>query len=826
MVVAREARRSGRVDMDRIWRRIGRAVVHHGRIVGVVAAVVTVVLAVGLTRLQFETSQASLISPSSEVYKISQRYQDSFGGEPMIVLFSGPVDQLVTGDNLATLRALESEIRATGHFNAVLGPAMALDFAAAQLDIAPTMLAGASAREQAAAPDDAARTAIADRYNALLASEANRLGAAGEKSLDNPAFVQFLLTEADGSIRAALGDNFPDPDHGVMVVRLPGNVSIADQGVLADEVRTIVARHPVAGFEVIATGPPVLLKEINDYLQSGMATLGALAAVVMLGLLWLVFRARWRLLSLGVVVLGLVWAFGALGYLGVPLSMVTISGLPILLGLGVDFAVQTHNRFEEELRAGRPGDGAVDTVMAQMAPPLTIAMLAAVAGFLALQLSEVPMIKDFGVLLGVGMVVLVVEAIVVTTSLLRWREHRSPSAPGEPTAGLVDRITRGATHLAPRWAVAIAAVGLVLGAAGLVVEGTTPVQTDPEAWVGSDSASVKELVALRAGTGFSSELGFEVEADDVTSTEVVAWIDTYARRQMAAHPDALVRPDSLATIVSAVTGATPAGEDVEALLSVAPVDVVSSFVSPDHRSTNLIFPIAPLSLQERESLLDEMVADLDPPAGVTATPSGLAVIGIELVNALEANRQVLTLAALGLVALWLLAVYRRPLLVLLPLIPVIAAVGASGLAIDLLGLELTPLTTVSGPLAIAITTEFSVLLLARFLEERRAGADAGAAVERAASRIGRAFLASGLTLLGGFVVLAFSPMPLLIDFGVVVALDVALALVCVLVMLPPLLQVASRWLPMERAAAAHLHHDVVDLTERVPVPAARDQLSR
>ena len=142
--------------------------------------------------------------------------------------------------------------------------------------------------------------------------------------------------------------------------------------------------------------------------------------------------------------------------------------------------------------------------------------------------------------------------------------------------------------------------------------------------------------------------------------------------------------------------------------------MVKSFISSDGRHTNLIFPIANLSLQAREDLLDSMVADLDPPPGVTASPSGLVVLGIELVNNLEANRQVLTLAALGLVALWLLLVYRRPVTALLPLVPVTMAVGASALAVNLLGLELTPLTTVSGPLAIAITTEFSVLLMSRY----------------------------------------------------------------------------------------------------------------
>lgn len=781
--------------MERIWHSIGSVMIRRARVVGAVVLAVTVVMAGGLTRLEFETSQASLIEPSSDVYETSVRYQEQFGGEPMIVLFTGSVDELVTPDNLAQLRALETELRDTGEFTAVLGPAMALEFAARQLEIVPAMLAEASAREQAAAPDEASSAAVEQRYADLLASESRRLSEAGEATLDNPAFARFLLHEADGQLRAALGDNFPDPGHAVLIVRLPGNASIADQGVLADEVRTIVARHPIAGFDVVATGPPVLLKEINDYLRGGMAVLGGLAALVMIGLLWLVFRVRWRLLSLGVVVVGLVWSFGALGYLGVPLSMVTISGLPILLGLGVDFAVQTHNRFDEELRAGAIPEAGLDAVMARMAPPLTIAMVAAVAGFLALQLSAVPMIKDFGVLLAVGMVVLVVEAIVVTTALLLWRERHHPSRPAVAHRGVIDRATAAAARLTPRWAIPLVAIGLLIGGTGLVVEGTTPIQTDPEAWVGADSDSVKELVELREGTGFSSELGLSIEADDVTSTEVVAWIDAYARRQMAAHPEALVRPTSLATIVSSVTGSAPVGDDVEALLSVAPPDVVASLVRPDRRQTNLIFPLAPLSLQEREALLDEMVADLDPPPDVTATPSGLAVVGIELVNALEANRQMLTLAALGLVALWLLVAYRRLAMVLLPLVPVVVAVGASGWAIDLLGLELTPLTTVSGPLAIAITTEFSVLLVARFLEERHAGAGAEQAVERAVGNIGRAFVASGLTLLGGFVVLAVSPMPLLVDFGVVVALNVALALVSVLVILPPLLRWAAGWLP-------------------------------
>jgi predicted RND superfamily exporter protein len=55
-------------------------------------------------------------------------------------------------------------------------------------------------------------------------------------------------------------------------------------------------------------------------------------------------------------------------------------------------------------------------------------------------------------------------------------------------------------------------------------------------------------------------------------------------------------------------------------------------------------------------------------------------------------------------------------------------------------------------------------------------------------------VASGLTLMGGFAVMAASPMPLLQDFGVVVAIDVLIALLSALVIMPPLL----RWTDADR----------------------------
>ncbi len=115
------------------------------------------------------------------------------------------------------------------------------------------------------------------------------------------------------------------------------------------------------------------------------------------------------------------------------------------------------------------------------------------------------------------------------------------------------------------------------------------------------------------------------------------------------------------------------------------------------------------------------------------------------------------------------------------------AVGASSLFVGLLGFELSPLTTVSGPLVIATCAEFSVLIMGRYLEERQAGREPRDATDMAASRTGRAFFTSAMTTIGGFAVLVLSPLPLLRDFGIIVTLNVAIALLAALVAMPPLL---------------------------------------
>ena len=125
------------------------------------------------------------------------------------------------------------------------------------------------------------------------------------------------------------------------------------------------------------------------------------------------------------MLVGVIWAFGLLGYSGFKLSLVTIAGLPILIGLGVEFAIQVHNRVEEEVLQDS-AEGAFPETLMHIGPALGVSTVAGVIACLALLASQVPMIREFGILLAVGIVMLFVAAIIIPVAVLSIRERRSP----------------------------------------------------------------------------------------------------------------------------------------------------------------------------------------------------------------------------------------------------------------------------------------------------------------------------------------------------------------------------------------------------------------
>ncbi len=253
----------------------------------------------------------------------------------------------------------------------------------------------------------------------------------------------------------------------------------------------------------------------------------------------------------------------------------------------------------------------------------------------------------------------------------------------------------------------------------------------------------------------------------------------------------------------------PSQERIQGVLELMPPYFSQAVVEADPESGQigntavLSFGIKVMPFDEQKQLIDAIRAEIDPPGsgrpptGVEAQVVGLPVLVADANAALESNRYLLTIAGLLAVALVLFLVYRSVKRALVPLIPVLLAPGWSALVLESAGVPLNPMSATLGALVIAIATEFSVLLSARYHEEREAGASVGEALRRSYSRTGSAVVASGVTAITGFAVLALAaPIQLLFggeairmltEFGLVAVVDLLVALAGVMLVLPAVL---------------------------------------
>jgi hydrophobe/amphiphile efflux-3 (HAE3) family protein len=809
--------------VDRFWSNLA---VQLGKRAGLVAAIgllITGILGYGITKLEFATGQDSYLNPSDQVAKDNVAYQELFGGQLMIVLFTmdegSSVAELATNPaNAKVIEDAKAEIEQSPHVRTVVTPLDLLEFSANTLSrtpdaptdadawdplnsIANAALAEAAEAEEPGSPEAEARAAAfeADAARLLPFLESTP----EDRSLSNPEWVDVLLHDADGSIRKPLLASFFDEQHAQMIVRLTGNASLEDEGAGADAVKAAFADRELEGGEIIVTGAPVLLKDINDYLRGGLVSLGVIALACMVLILLIFFDVRWRLLPLAIVLIGVTWAFGLAGYIGIPLSVVTIAGLPVLLGVGIDYAIQMHARVEEEVvidRASHP----IQETSRRLGPALLVVTFDAIFALAALRFAQVPMIREFALLLVIGIAVICFNSIIGPLAVLGAREYRSPTTGRDFREGMLGRMVVRLGGLPKGLAIPFMVASIAVFVGGIIVEGQLTLQTDPVQWVNQASQNRKDVATLEEQTDASSELGVYVTAQDreqLFADETMDWLDAFTDDAVERYPDQVLVASSVLTPLSELVEIdgtspyTPSGELVEASYLAAPPNVQDFVVSPDDPALNLLFVTRPGSLDDRAVMVDDMQERLAdegaegaaPPEGVSATPSGLAVVGVGLLRNLESNRVMLTYLAIGFVFLFLAIRLRSIVRSLLSLVPVLIAVGMASIVAYAFDLKLSPMTAVGGPLVIAVCTEFTSLILLRFLEERERGYSPQAAADIAASRTGRAFIVSALTTAAGLGVIATSSLPLLRDFGLVVVMNVVVALLSALVVLPPIM---------------------------------------
>jgi len=705
---------------------------------------------------------------------------------------------------------------------------------AAAVQAAAQVQEAGGSREQQAAAAEQAQGAVMGEAMAQVQQANLSIGAISDPSITNEQFVSpivFDLSQPGAPPKSKFGYLFPSSESALISIRLQPDISDDERREAIGLIEETVADDAFKlrnGATYSVSGVPVVVQGLADELGGQILLLFIAALAVMALVLITIFGPPLRLLPLLIAIGAAGFAFGLLSLLGGTLTMASVAVLPVVIGLAVDYAIQLQARFREAAEGGERPPAAAVIAAVRGGPVIGTAALATSVGFLSLTLSPIPMVREFAIALVAGIFAALAISLTAGLAALSMvsadgqpRRRRfgvaAPSGDGSlaaaarsgssairGTGALLasarDRLRSGgrtalATAIASPGRVLV--VATILAAVGWVAGTGTKVVSDIRQLVPADLPALESVDRLQDASGVSGELDVLVSGD-VTSPEAISWMSDFKGRVLEQHGFAGEFPNcraegtelcpgpSLADLFD-LSGGELSAERVDAVLDAVPPYFSQAILSRDPEAgdvASLSFLIPVMPLDEQEALIDDIRGELDPPPGIEAELVGLPVLAAAANSELSGSRYWLTIAGLFAVGLVLLAVYRSASRALVPLLPIALATGWSALVLEATGIPLNPMSATLGALVIAVATEFSVILSARYHEERASGASIGEALRLTYSRTGTAVLASGITSIAGFGVLALSGITMLRDFGLVTVVDLSVALAGVMLVLP------------------------------------------
>lgn len=709
-------------------------------------AVILVVLltAAGISRLRLDTGIDSFVPAGDASLTNLREAARSFGGDPVVVLVESPRPrQLLSEEQLPRLLRLEGELAGMKDVAVVYGPATLLNQLAIQAQNLLVSISGRRDGIRAAAEREAikegqppavvrraADAAVADfdlRYGRLLVQGMP----AGLPTLRNPGFINAVVFDKAGQPKSRWHFVVPRADAIAILVRPREGLDQEGVDRLVRNVRSAAGRAGLASKRVTVTGVPTVTAAVADQVRREVPLLGAVALIAVaacfLFLPWLPRRAG-RLTPFLATISSMGLVLALFGWLDMPLSLGVVAFLPILLGTGSDFPM--YLALPETRRRA------------------TVASLASAASFASLAISPLPFVRDLGLALALGILLTVANAMVV----LRFT---APAAHRDPLP--VAPESRPAMSRGRRAAALLALVGLSgIGWFGL---GQMDVEARPDR-LAAGLAAIDDARHAERVLGSSGEIGVELRGPDVLSKKGLEWARATEEDIVVSHGDQ-VRPVMTPTRLLSFLGDSPTEEQISAGLRMLPAYLTQSVIRDDRKESMMFFGLRLQSLDVQGRLLRDLQAAVSkPPDGMHVKVVGLPVVASRAYESVSASRYPGNLLALAMVFVILAGLLNRADAVRAVLAAVLAAGWGLGAA-WILGVPLTPLTAALGSLTAATGCEFAVLL--------------AAASELGLRQLNRAVAVAGVTSAVGYLVLGLSDLAVMRQFGLLLAVSIALA---------------------------------------------------
>ncbi|WP_159654546.1 efflux RND transporter permease subunit [Vibrio atypicus] len=556
--------------------------------------------------------------------------------------------------------------------------------------------------------------------------------------------------------------------------------------------------------------------------QDDSSTLVPTMLLVILVFLTVMLRSFLSVIATLVVIIGSVAAtMGLSGWAGMFLSTATVNIPTLVMTLAVADCVHVIATMRQNMKKGHTKQYSIDQSVTINFMPILITSVTTAIGFLMMNMSDSPVLRDFGNLAALGVMIACFLSVSLLPALLRLLPIKVyvASAEEENSSDIMDKlgdwVVRNRKALLPISALVIAVSASLLPlnkindesvkyfdsrsefrrAADFMEERISGMTNISIAIKTNESQGIADPTFLQAVSDFSQWLRDQPEADHVATLS-----DVYKRLNKNMHGDDQnyyklpLDRELAAQYLLLYEMSLPYGLDLNNQINV------------DKSSIKMVVTIDNLGsveLVDFENRVYEWFATHAPQYQVVASSPSLMFAHIGETNmASMLSTLPITLILISALMIFALRSMRLGLISVVPnMAPAIIGFGLWAVFSGEINLGLSVVVT----LTLGIVVDDSVHFLSKYQRARLQGQSAEEAVRYAFHTVGRALWITTVVLVAGFSVLAMSSFRLNADMGQLSALVIFIALVVDFVFLPALLMrfdTAS----YEQADSSHATH--------------------
>lgn len=585
-------------------------------------------------------------------------------------------------------------------------------------------------------------------------------------------------------------------------------------------IEKLIAAHQADGFRLAVAGPPVLTAWLKATMQSDMKVMFGGAVLVMLLVLFTLFRHPLGVVGpIFVIVMSVVWTFGMMATVGLPMTLITNIMPAFLMAVGLGDSIHLVSVYRDGRRDGLDNNAAITAAVASTGKPLLFTSMTTAVGLLSFRFADVAPLEQMGLAAAYGVGVALLHTLVFLPIVLSFNRHSLLGAKEVQGGDRLDRAlwrltgltTARAGNMTPRrTAAALATLGAIIalscyGMSQLVVS------HNPLAWLPADNSIKRVFDEVDAEVGGTATVQLLIDTTTELGIKDLGFlrgleqleqhIATYRDPRMGKVTGKSVSVlDIVRETNKQLHGGDPAwhrlpttqraASDLLFLFENSGPDDLRRLATTDLRTTQMSVRVKWVDANAYPPLAEHVLAGVDKylqgRAKVRVTGS-IYTLG-STVSALIDNLLRSFGAAIIAITVFMMLLLKDIKLGLVSMVPnlvpifmILGLMGLTAIPIDMGNLMLASV-------AIGIAVDDTIHFLHHYRDARQRGATVDDAIDVAVQHAGRAMVATSLVLSFGFCVFLAGSMIHLQRFGGLIALTAQLALVVDVVFAPPLLR--------------------------------------